>query len=252
MLAYVADQLSYRQDVIATEAYLGRPGCARRPAGTPGCVDYTIGEGANARAWLRILLSASAPDGIVLRAQTRCATLFPGAKPPFLDHDSLAYQQAVNAGAVFFETDEDSGPLSPRSRKCRFTPGATPGPASRRGPPTPPSSARTRPWPSAWCCAGRVGGPLTGDPADADPRNRQAVRVTNKEVTTDLLNGRAITEIDWDAGDALSFPLCVSSVRRRAGAQQIWGVSAAWGNIVLADQGRNIGTPERPARRRRS
>ena len=66
-------------------------------------------------------------------------------------------------------------------------------------------------------------------------------------MTTDPLNGRAITEIDWDAGDALSFPLCVSSVSdAEHGARQIWGVSAAWGNIVLADQGRSIGTSSDP------
>ncbi len=90
-------------------------------------------------------------------------------------------------------------------------------------------------------------GPLTGDPADANPRNRQAVRLTKVNVTADPLDGRAITEIHWHAGDALAFPLCVSSVSdAEHGAQQIWRVSAAWGNIVLADQGRSIGTPSDP------
>ncbi len=76
-------------------------------------------------------------------------------------------------------------------------------------------------------------GPLTGDPADANPAYRQAVRLTSVAVTTDPMNAQAVTEIDWDAADALAFPLCV-------------GVAVAWGNIVLADQGRNIGGPSDP------
>ena len=68
MLAYVADQLSYRQDVIATEAYLGTARLRTSARRHARLVDYTIGEGANARAWLRILLSSSAPAGITLPA----------------------------------------------------------------------------------------------------------------------------------------------------------------------------------------
>jgi len=244
-LAYVADQLSYRQDVIATEAYLGTARLRTSARRHARLVDYTIGEGANARAWLRILLSSSAPAGVTLPAQTRCATLFPGATPPFLARDSLTYQQAVTAGAVFFETVEVSGPLSAAlaemplyawsdTRSC-LAPGATHATLFGAYPDLAVGMV---------VVLAEAKGPQTGAPADADPRNRQAVRVTKVEVTTDPLNSRAITEIDWDAGDALGFPLCVSSVSGTG--QQIWGVSAAWGNIVLADQGRGIGTSSDP------
>jgi hypothetical protein len=49
MLAYAADQLSYYQDAVATEAYLGtarRRTSARRHA---RLVDYFMHDGANAR-----------------------------------------------------------------------------------------------------------------------------------------------------------------------------------------------------------
>ena len=111
-LAYVADQLSYRQDVIATEAYLGTARLRTSARRHARLVDYQIGEGANSRAWLRVLLGSGAPDGIVLPAGTRCATAYPGASPPVLARESLAYQQAITAGAVFFETVADSAPLS--------------------------------------------------------------------------------------------------------------------------------------------
>ena len=53
-LAYVADELSYRQDAVATEAYLAtsrRRTSLRRHA---RLVDYLVHEGSNARAWVRV------------------------------------------------------------------------------------------------------------------------------------------------------------------------------------------------------
>jgi hypothetical protein len=233
MLAYVGDQLSYRQDVIATEAYLGTARLRTSARRHARLVDYQIGEGANARVWLRINLGAAA-DGIVLPAQTRCATLFPGGNAPFLAHESLAYQQAINAGAVFFETTADSDPLSASLADMPLYAWSDPQSCLAPG-----ATHATLTGAFDALAAGMVlilaeaKGPVTGDPADANLAYRQAVRLTNVVVTTDPMNAQAVTEIDWDAADALTFPLCV-------------GVAAAWGNIVLADQGRNIGGPTDP------
>ena len=78
VLAYVADHLSYRQDAIATEAYLGtarRRVSVRRHA---RLVDYPMHDGCNARTWLHVRLDeANAPGtGLRLRARRpdrRCA-----------------------------------------------------------------------------------------------------------------------------------------------------------------------------------
>ena len=54
LLAYAADNLTYRQDAIATEAYLGtarRRVSVRRHA---RLVDYHLHEGCNARAWVHV------------------------------------------------------------------------------------------------------------------------------------------------------------------------------------------------------
>ena len=54
LLAYAGDYLSYRQDAVATEAYLHtarRRSSVRRHA---RLVDYFMHEGANARAWVQI------------------------------------------------------------------------------------------------------------------------------------------------------------------------------------------------------
>ena len=54
LLAYVGDQLSYQQDAIATEAYLGTAlhrVSARRHA---RLVDYRMHDGCNARTWVHM------------------------------------------------------------------------------------------------------------------------------------------------------------------------------------------------------
>ena len=53
-LAYVGDHLSYQQDAMATEAYLGtarRRVSVRRHA---RLVDYSMHDGCNARAWVQV------------------------------------------------------------------------------------------------------------------------------------------------------------------------------------------------------
>jgi Baseplate J-like protein len=245
LLAYVADQLSYRLDVIATEAYLGTARLRTSARRHARLVDYPIGEGSTARAWLRVLLAQGAADGSVLPAGTRCATVFPGAVPPLLAHESLAYQQAITAGAVFFETMQDSPPLSASlsqlplyawsDKQSCLAPGATHATLAGACPALAPGMVLV---------LAEVTGPVTGDPADANPQNRQAVRLANVAVTTDPMNGQPVTEIDWHAEDGLTFPLCVSS--EAATAAGAGSVSVAWGNIVLADAGRSIGTTSDP------
>ncbi len=245
MLAYVADQLSYRLDAIGTEAYLGTARLRTSVRRHARLVDYPIGEGANARVWLRVLLAGGAAEGSVLPAGSRCATRFPGAAPPLLAHESLAYEQAITAGAVFFETMQDSPPLSAAlgqmplyawsDKQSCLAPGATH--ATLTG-------AFTDLVPGMVLVLAEVIGPVTADPADANPQNRQAVRLTSVAVTTDPLNSQPVTEIDWADADGLTFPLCVSS--EAAVAAGAGSVSVAWGNVVVADQGRSIGTVSDP------
>jgi hypothetical protein len=57
VLAYVADRLSYEQDAIATEAYLGT--CRRRVSARRHArlLDYAMHDGCNARTWVHIEVS---------------------------------------------------------------------------------------------------------------------------------------------------------------------------------------------------
>ena len=85
-------------------------------------------------------------------------------------------------------------------------------------------------------------GPRTGEPEDADPAHRHAVRLSKDPVrTADPLYSQPVTEIEWDRADALPFPLCISSTTDSDhGGRLVENVSLARGNIVLADHGLSI------------
>jgi len=81
-------------------------------------------------------------------------------------------------------------------------------------------------------------GPETGNPADADPAHRHAVRLTRVEKTVDPLTRRPLLEVTWADADALPFPLCLSTVGPPPDCDLLTNVSVARGNVVLVDHGR--------------
>ena len=83
-------------------------------------------------------------------------------------------------------------------------------------------------------------GPKTGNPADADPEHRHAVRLTRVTPGEDPLNGQPVVEIEWAAEDALPFPLCLSVVGPPPDCELLPHVSVACGNVILVDHGRTI------------
>ena len=241
LLAYVADELSYRQDAVATEAYLAtarrRPSLRRHAR----LVDYIVHEGANARAWVRVFVEG---EGVVLAPGTPLLTRVPDL-PDVFEADGPDHRAAVAAGAETFETVERAVLFGTHERIDFWT------------------------WGDAACCLPRgatsatlvgehpelkagdvlvlaeVAGPLTGREEDADPAKRVAVRLTHVVTSSDPSGGLFadpptndavdVTEIAWDEVDALDFPLCISVEERPELV-----VAEAWGNIVLADHGRTI------------
>ena len=240
LLAYVADELSYRQDAVATEAYLAtarRRTSLRRHA---RLVDYVVHEGANARAWVRFRVAGE----LALPRRTPILTGAPDV-PAVVTPGGPEHRAALAAGSETFETVEDAVLYASHERFDFWA------------------------WGDAGCCLPRgatsatlvgdhpelkagdvlvlaeVAGPRTGRAADADPAKRAAVRLTHVVPSADPSGGLfadpptgasvAVTEIAWDEADALPFPLCIS-VEEQPGLV----VSEAWGNIVLADHGRTV------------
>jgi hypothetical protein len=248
LVAYLADQASYRQDAVATEAYLGT---ARRRISVRRhvrLVDYPMSDGTNARTWLQIALAegdvlTSGGSVPVVPVGTRFLTAGPD-DAVVLKAGSTAEAKARAAGALEFQALSALDVVSGAHTGMRFYT-----------------------WEGARCClpAGSTGATLDGHlpdlaagqvlvlveqrdpvgprhlPEDADPAHRYPVRLTEVSAwatpgapLTDPLTGHQITEVRWSTGDALPNPLTVSV--------DIDGVAAgdaalALGNIVLVDHG---------------
>ena len=245
VLAYSADHLSYQQDAVATEAYLGTARSRISLRRHVKLVDYQVDEGSNARAWVFVKVTP-ATGGVKLPSGTPVYTRVPGLPvsiPPY----SAAAQTVAASGAVAFQTMQDLWLYSEQNTvpfytwsdaNCCLVPGATE--ATLRG--TFSSLA-----PGAVLVFEEVLGPLTGDPDDADPAKRWAVRLAGvrwtdykERLLVDPLNGQPVTRVTWAAADALPFPLCLSSTTAATGgsaAKTLTDVSVARGNVVSADHG---------------
>ena len=100
LLAYVGDYLSYQQDAIATEAYLGtarRRVSVRRHA---RLVDYVMHDGCNARAWVQVQVDG---DNVSLPQGTPLLTRIAG-QPDAIVPESSAHDAALASRPEVFET----------------------------------------------------------------------------------------------------------------------------------------------------
>jgi len=243
LLAYVADHLSYQQDAAGTEAYIDTARSRISLRRLAKLVDYPISEGSNARTWVYLPLLGSSFDGTIIPAETPVFPLVPGL-PAVVQPNTPQATTLLNS-PVIFATMQDATLWFEQNQMQFYT------------------------WSDTDCCLPsgatsatlrhhlttlKVGsilvfqevmGPDTGDPQDANPNNRWAVRLTgvrNRNYLghklVDPLNDEHITEICWAAEDALPFPLCISSTTGAGeGSALLSAVSIAMGNIVPADHG---------------
>jgi hypothetical protein len=242
LLAYTADSLSYRQDMVANEAYLNTARqriSVRRHA---RLVDYYLHEGCNARAFVHFKMreGATAAD---LPIGTKLLTRAPG-KDTLIVAGSGDEREARASGVQVFETAHAARLREPHNRLPIYT------------------------WGDAACCLPRGATRVTlkgrfpdlkaGDlvafveersptgkqDAPADPAHRHVVRLTAVAADVDP-SGQLfeqdphdapldITRIEWDASEALPFALCVSIPKSDD------PVSIVLGNIVLADHGESL------------
>lgn len=240
LLAYVGDQLSYYQDAVATEAYLGTAKqrvSLRRHA---RLVDYRLGEGTNARAWVVFEVDANSnADGVTLPAGgTRLLTQVAGRGPRIAGTEVT---EALRHGSQAFETLTEVTLRSSlnrvelytwSNRSCCLPIGATS--ATLAG--DHPELAA-----GALLMLEEVLGPNTGGAADADPTHVWVVRLTRVDSGEDPVEQVAVTEVEWGEADALPFPLCVSAeTDEEHGALFLPAVAVARGNVVAADHGLSV------------
>jgi hypothetical protein len=240
-LAYAADRVSYLQDAINTEAYIGTARSRISLRRHARLVDYQVAEGSNAHAWITLAVNRA---GITVPAGTPFYPLIPGL-PASIDPNlqATAADLLQTSPGPVFESMEDITLVVEQNQMdfyswgqsgCCLPVGAT-------------EATLDGAFPSLQ--AGQVlifeevKGPLTGDQADADPTHRWAVRLTYASTTdnsgkplVDPVNpGVQLTKIEWATQDALPLPLCISSMSNAG--QPVSGVSVAHGNVVAADQG---------------
>lgn len=275
ILAYVADHLSYRQDVIATESYLStarRRISVRRHA---RLLDYFINEGCNARVWVQIQVNGDIvphkQQDILLPRGTKFLTRVPGQENIGVD-SAWALDQLLSGKAEVFETMYNVAGFYTRhneidfytwgAQECWLAKGATSATLQGHYPHLCPDDILV---------FKEVFSPLTGRTEDADLLHRHAVRLTGVTPEYDPLGlwftqsedqnnsgeeqkqgeGNTlkkdhdytipITRITWHFEDALPFPVCIATITgTSAGYTPLTHVSVALGNIILADHGGTV------------
>lgn len=244
LLAYAGDYLSYYQDAVATEAYLGT---ARRRISVRRHVrllDYPAHDGCNARVWVQVQVDApEAP----LPAGTPLLTRLSGHSPRI---STLAYESLENPQRFgVFETVYPAR-LFQNHNRLRIYSWGFPEYSLRQG-----ATSATLVGHHRHLKAGdvlifeEVVSPSSGLAADANREHRHAARLSQPPIlSVDTLFDRPITEITWFAEDGLPFTLPVAG--HTADGVHRTDLSIALGNVVLADSGRTIRheiLPEVPA-----
>jgi hypothetical protein len=272
LVAYAADHLSYFQDAVATESYLGTARKRESVRRHALLLDYAVHDGCNARTWVafdvvgdNVLLPRVDP-GSGRRTQffTQVAN-----EPAVVSPDRFQQLSCENRLQVF-EPMEDAVLREAHNAiafytwlesSCRLPCGAT------RATLREPANMRLKL---------RAGDVLLFDVVAkldsaagvevpmpvANPALRHAVRLTRvyPEAAQDLdgtrtaaptplvdpLTGVQIVEIEWDAADALPWALCLSAEQHLASCPDpvVCALAVARGNLVLADHGATM--PDEP------
>ncbi|MFB7635744.1 putative baseplate assembly protein [Streptomyces sp. NPDC056149] len=255
LLAYTADQISYQQDAVATEAYLDTARSRVSVRRHVRLIDYPMHDGCTARAFvaLEAVAPLTLPPGSFRFAAVDYRTYGPRDRPELgtvLDDRELAVLAERGSLEVFEPVVRDA-PLTllPQHNTvrlwtwggevCGLPKGAT-------------RATLTDDWvdedggrrqlalaPGDLLLFEEVKGPRTGTPGDQDPTHRQVVRLRSVTPAVDHLLGRPVLEVTWGPEDALTFPLRLSTLGGRDCAP-VEDVSVARGNVLLVDHGRTL------------
>lgn len=257
ILAYAADYLSYYQDGVATEAYLGTARLRRSVRRHARLLDYELHDGCNARTWVHIALKPGSEDFCLLKGAVLLAGVDLVARQWVLTREQAASLLQESSVQVFLTMHDVH--LSAALPEIAFHVEDRAGAILHRG-------AVTAHLEDSWLDRSanrralddlRVGDvlvleqqldPGSGLSAGVDPSHRHAIRLTKIERVPAVSSkfrvpGASSSEphvrITWDAADALPFdlpvgPYRVSSGDDNAAARQL---SVALRNIVLVDHG---------------
>ncbi len=282
VLAYVGDYLSYYQDAVATEAYLGTARQRISVQRHARLVDYRMHEGCNARTWVTIETESDLlldPDDTFFVTCLDDVMQAAGValKKDELDHVASGsyetFEPLTRETIRLYKTHNPLRFYTWGDDECCLERGATTATLigelvkEKSEPPPPacdpspqgyaaqdqdkaPMQTEPRPTPKLYLRVGdvlifeEVIGPKTGAESDADPAHRHAVRLTDVKADVDPLNDQPIVEIVWAAADSLPFTLCLSTLGPPPQCEIIYDISVARGNVLLVDHGQKLDEEE--------
>ena len=240
LLAYAGDQLSYYQDAVATEAYLGTAHLRTSLRRHGRLLDYAVHDGCNARAWICFLLK----DNSSLKVTTSDLLLTRGAgdRPtiPFEELDAIRSTERPQVFVPLHDQDLDSARNTIHfhtwsDEQCCLPRGSTRATLVR-----PPGLELKE---GELLLFEEITSPTTGLSEDLDRTHRHVVRLMSVEEAEDPVPpATQLYEVAWGDEDALPFPLCLSALP--GDVTEPVEVSVARGNILLADHGDPVATGE--------
>ncbi|MGG6266449.1 putative baseplate assembly protein [Leptolyngbya sp. AN10] len=260
LLAYAADYLSYYQDAVATEAYLGTARKRLSVRRHARLLDYYVHNGRNARTWIAIEVKPELDGTVFLGASialNRSGALFFTRVNSTSSEPEKLYTAALESGAQFFEVMHDLTVYSAQNEieiyawgalQYSLPKGATQATLKDTG-----GQLKQQLQPGAVLIIEQVRGRTTGKREDADPVRRHAVRITRIRAIVDPLGQEGaialvtqpqhLIEIEWSIVDALPFEVWVNELVDETAIENI---SVVRGNVVLVDHGQTL-PPERLA-----
>ncbi len=241
LLAYVGDHLSYYQDAVATEAYLGtarRRVSIRRHA---RLLDYFMHDGCNARAWIFIKINNDVAETVEVPAKTKLLAFSKGRQGRAAVHPrDLAFE--VAEGAKVFETMHDAVLYSAHNeiqfhtwgdKRCYLPKGTTSATLQDVGKKLKIKAGDVLVFEEIFEAPAEI---VRNARQNGDMTHRHAVRLTSVKQKFDQLLKIDVLEINWHSQDALPFSLCVREEQENG----LIKMAVARGNIVLADHGMTI------------
>jgi hypothetical protein len=257
LLAYAGDHLSYYQDAVATEAYLGTARqriSVRRHA---RLVDYQMHEGCNARALVCVEINSSnltldSEDTYFITGSNNSLPINEVVlKSSDLDnisaHSYEVFEPMATGKIQLYQAHNQIDFYTWGNTECCLSKGATTATLkdtwvkqqktylSESSPPR-----KLDLHIGDILIFEEVLGAKTGNAVDADLNHRHAVRLTKVEKGIDSLYDQPIVDITWADVDALPFPLCISAIGQPSECKLLENISVARGNVILVDHGQTI------------
>ena len=278
LLAYAADHLSYYQDAVATEAYLGTARKRTSVRRHTRLLDYPMHDGCNARTWVQVCVE-DASGGVSLKKDAEHRTQFLTSPPEVAEGTQVEealneaagtdetetgearVEASVQAGEVFeplLDADQYLYPAHNEIRfytwgneECYLPAGATSATLCRQTK----EGLIEHLSPGDVLIFEEAKGPASGREGDADPLHRQAVRLTEVRFDEEdpLFFERDTCPLPPGASDDAQKTRVVEigwaledalpfplCLSRVINNKLVKDISVARGNVVLADHGLTV------------